>query len=99
MSGIHTHTGIVAPLDAANVDTDAIIPKQSYRKITRHWVWSAPRFTTGAFWTMRASSLIPSLYSTKRATKAQVFCSRARTLAVAHHASMRRGHWMITALR
>ena len=26
------HTGIVAPLDAANVDTDAIIPKQFCRK-------------------------------------------------------------------
>ncbi len=35
MSGIHTHTGIVAPLDAANVDTDAIIPKQFLQKVTR----------------------------------------------------------------
>lgn len=30
-----THTGIVAPLDAANVDTDAIIPKQFLQKVTR----------------------------------------------------------------
>lgn len=30
-----THTGIVAPLDRANVDTDAIIPKQFLRKIDR----------------------------------------------------------------
>ncbi|MGC0918920.1 3-isopropylmalate dehydratase small subunit [Pantoea agglomerans] len=29
------HTGIVAPLDAANVDTDAIIPKQFLQKVTR----------------------------------------------------------------
>lgn len=35
MSGIHTHTGIVAPLNAANVDTDAIIPKQFLQKVTR----------------------------------------------------------------
>ena len=29
------HTGIVAPLYAANVDTDAIIPKQFLQKVTR----------------------------------------------------------------
>ncbi|AKA39227.1 3-isopropylmalate dehydratase small subunit [Yersinia ruckeri] len=29
------HTGLVAPLDAANVDTDAIIPKQYLQKVTR----------------------------------------------------------------
>ncbi|NEG58799.1 3-isopropylmalate dehydratase small subunit [Pantoea agglomerans] len=29
------HTGIVAPLDGANVDTDAIIPKQFLQKVTR----------------------------------------------------------------
>lgn len=29
------HTGVVAPLDVANVDTDAIIPKQFLQKITR----------------------------------------------------------------
>ena len=27
------HTGIAAPLDRANIDTDAIIPKQFLRKI------------------------------------------------------------------
>ncbi|MXP51137.1 3-isopropylmalate dehydratase small subunit [Pantoea sp. SoEX] len=29
------HTGIVAPLDVANIDTDAIIPKQFLHKISR----------------------------------------------------------------
>lgn len=29
------HTGLVAPLDLANVDTDAIIPKQFLQKVTR----------------------------------------------------------------
>lgn len=29
------HTGLIAPLDAANVDTDAIIPKQFLQKVTR----------------------------------------------------------------
>lgn len=35
MEKLITHTGIVAPLDAANVDTDAIIPKQFLQKVTR----------------------------------------------------------------
>lgn len=30
-----THTGIIAPLDISNVDTDAIIPKQFLQKIDR----------------------------------------------------------------
>lgn len=29
------HSGLVVPLDAANVDTDAIIPKQFLQKVTR----------------------------------------------------------------
>lgn len=28
------HTGIAVPLDASNVDTDAIIPKQFLQKVT-----------------------------------------------------------------
>lgn len=35
MSGFKQHTGLVVPLDAANVDTDAIIPKQFLQKISR----------------------------------------------------------------
>lgn len=35
MSGFKQHTGIVVPLDAANVDTDAIIPKQFLQKVSR----------------------------------------------------------------
>ncbi|MCE0494084.1 3-isopropylmalate dehydratase small subunit [Vibrio salinus] len=35
MAGFKQHTGIVVPLDAANVDTDAIIPKQFLQKVTR----------------------------------------------------------------
>ncbi len=35
MEPFTTHTGIAAPLDRANVDTDAIIPKQFLRKIDR----------------------------------------------------------------
>ncbi|ATC58452.1 3-isopropylmalate dehydratase small subunit [Vibrio anguillarum] len=35
MSGFKQHTGLVVPLDAANVDTDAIISKQFLQKVNR----------------------------------------------------------------
>ncbi|MBE2898918.1 3-isopropylmalate dehydratase small subunit [Pasteurellaceae bacterium 20609_3] len=35
MAGFKQHTGLVVPLDAANVDTDAIIPKQFLQAVTR----------------------------------------------------------------
>ena len=35
MEKFHTLTGLVAPLDRANVDTDAIIPKQFLKSIKR----------------------------------------------------------------
>lgn len=35
MKPFNTHTGIVAPLDRANVDTDAIIPKQFLKSIKK----------------------------------------------------------------
>ena len=35
MEPFKTHTGIVAPLDRVNIDTDAIIPKQFLKKIDK----------------------------------------------------------------
>ncbi|EFP98113.1 3-isopropylmalate dehydratase small subunit [Vibrio caribbeanicus] len=35
MAGFKQHTGLVVPLGAANVDTDAIIPKQFLQKVSR----------------------------------------------------------------
>ncbi len=35
MRGFRVHTGLVAPLDRANVDTDQIIPKQFLKRIER----------------------------------------------------------------
>jgi len=35
MNTFRTHTGLVAPLDRANVDTDQIIPKQFLKRIER----------------------------------------------------------------
>ena len=35
MQAFTVHTGLVAPIDRANVDTDAIIPKQFLKSIKR----------------------------------------------------------------
>ncbi len=35
MEPLRTHKGVVAPLDRANIDTDAIIPKQFLKRIER----------------------------------------------------------------
>lgn len=35
MEPFHTHTGILAPIPRANIDTDAIIPKQFLKRIER----------------------------------------------------------------
>ena len=35
MKAFRTHTGLVAPLDRANVDTDQIIPKQFLKRVER----------------------------------------------------------------
>jgi 3-isopropylmalate/(R)-2-methylmalate dehydratase small subunit len=35
MESFHKHTGLVAPVDRVNVDTDAIIPKQFLKRIER----------------------------------------------------------------
>ncbi|HET6974107.1 MAG TPA: hypothetical protein VFH96_08800, partial [Pyrinomonadaceae bacterium] len=35
MKAFKKHTGLVAPLDRANVDTDQIIPKQFLKRIER----------------------------------------------------------------
>src|SRR5881275_1201768 len=35
MQSFHIHTGLVAPLDRPNVDTDQIIPKQFLKRVER----------------------------------------------------------------
>ena len=59
MQPFRVHSGIVAPLDRANVDTDAIIPKQFLKSIKRsgfgvepvrrvalHSITASPAWTT-----------------------------------------------------
>lgn len=40
MEKFNQHTGLVVPLDAANVDTDQIIPKQFLQKNGSRWFWA-----------------------------------------------------------
>ena len=49
------HTGTVVPLDAANVDTDAIIPKQFCRRSPAPAL-ARTCLTTGAFSTIRSTA-------------------------------------------
>ena len=42
MQPFRVHTGLVAPLDRANVDTDAIIPKQFLKSIKRSGFGAEP---------------------------------------------------------
>ena len=71
MKPFTTHTGIVATLDRANVDTDAIIPKQFLKSIKRtgygpnaffDWRYTQP--TVSPRWvlssTSRGSKAVPS---------------------------------------
>ena len=53
------HQGLVVPLDAANVDTDAIIPKQFLQKVTRTGL-ARTCSMTGVFWMRTANSRIRS---------------------------------------
>ncbi len=39
MDPFKNFTGVVAPLDRANVDTDAIIPKQFLKSHRAHRIW------------------------------------------------------------
>lgn len=55
------HTGRVVPLDAANVDTDAIIPKQFLQKVTRTG-FGAHLFNDWRFWMIKAKCLIQNLF-------------------------------------
>ena len=67
MAGIKQHSGLVVPLDAANVDTDAIIPKQFLQAITR------VGFTNGAIYMRQKPSQIQILCSIFHNIKARLF--------------------------
>lgn len=61
MNKFTQHTGIAVPLDAANVDTDAIIPKQFLQKVTRTG-FGKHLFHDWRFWMTKVHSLIQLLF-------------------------------------
>jgi len=57
MDAFTIHAGLVAPLDRANVDTDAIIPKQFLKSIRRTG-FGPTCSTSGAIWIMASRAWI-----------------------------------------
>ena len=84
------HTGIVAPLDAANVDTDAIIPKQFLQKVTRtgfgQHLFHDWRFNDDA-----GTQPNPNFVLNQPQFRVPASCWRVKILAAAPHANMRPG--------
>jgi 3-isopropylmalate dehydratase small subunit len=92
------HTVLVAPLDRANVDTDAIIPKQFLKSIQRTGFgpnlfdeWRYLDHGEPGHGPRRRARSTRTSCSTSRATRAPRCCSRARTSAAARRASTRPG--------
>ncbi|GAL06991.1 3-isopropylmalate dehydratase small subunit [Photobacterium aphoticum] len=96
MTGFKQHTGLVVPLDAANVDTDAIIPKQFLQKVTRLG-FGQHLFHDWRFLDDAGQQPNPAFVMNAPRYQARAFCWHARTSAVARPANTPRGHWPITA--
>jgi hypothetical protein len=97
------HDGLVAPLDRANVDTDAIIPKQFLKSIKRTGfgpnLFDEWRYldTGRARHGQQPPPLNPDFVLNQPRYRARASCSRARTSAAARPASTRPGRCWITA--
>jgi len=103
MHPFRVHTGLVAPLDRANVDTDAIIPKQFLKSIKRSG------FGPNLFDEWRyLDKGEPGMDNAKRPRNPEFVlndpryrmhrsCLRGETSGAAARASMRRGRCMTTA--
>ena len=104
MEPFRIHTGLVAPMDRENVDTDAIIPKQFLKSIKRtgfgpnlfdEWRYLDPRRAGAGSGDAPAEPRLrpqPAALSAARRS-----CWRARTSAAARRASTRRGRCSSTA--
>lgn len=85
------HTGLVVPLDAANVDTDAIIPKQFLQKVTRTG-FGAHLFNDWRFLDEKGQQPNPDFVLNFSQYQALPFCWHEKTSAVAPRVSTRPGH-------
>lgn len=84
------HTGLVVPLDAANVDTDAIIPKQFLQKVTRTG-FGAHLFNDWRFLMKKANSQT-RLRAELPAVSGRFHLLAQKTSAAVPRVSTRRGH-------
>ena len=97
MDKFTVHDGLVAPLDRANVDTDAIIPKQFLKSIKRTGfgpnLFDEWRYLDHGEPGMDNSQrpLNPDFVLNQPRYRARRSCWRARISAAARRASMRRG--------
>ncbi len=91
MSGFKQHTGLVVPLDAANVDTDAIIPKQFLQKVSRLG-FGKHLFHDWRFLDDAGEQPNPEFVMNAPRYQARLSCWLVKTSAVAHLVSTHRGH-------
>lgn len=84
------HTGRVVPLDAANVDTDAIIPKQFLQKVTRTG-FGAHLFNDWRFLDDKGEVPNPEFVLNFPEFKGASICWRVKTLAAALPVNMHPG--------
>ena len=98
MEPFRIHNGLVAPLDRANVDTDAIIPKQFLKSIKRTG-FGPNLFDDWRYLDHGEPGMDPAIAPAESRLRAEPAalpaarrsCSRARTSAAARRASTRRG--------
>jgi len=89
MEPFTVHTGIVAPIPRANIDTDAIIPKQFLNAL------SAQGSANFCFMTgdspMKGCRSV-TFYSIRHLTRMRQFLWQVPISDVAHHANTHHGH-------
>ena len=92
MQAFKNFTGIVAPLDRPNVDTDQIIPKQFLKAVVRSGL------AAGLFYDWRNQSDNQFVLTQPRFEKATILVAGLISAAAAR-ASMPYGRWPISASR
>lgn len=98
MTGFKQHTGLVVPLDAANVDTDAIIPKQFLQKVTRTG-FGRHLFHDWRFLDDAGEQPNPEFIMNQARYQGASICWPVKTLVVVPHGSMHHGHWLTMVSR
>jgi 3-isopropylmalate dehydratase small subunit len=88
-------TGLAAPIDRANIDTDAIIPKQFLKSIKRSGF--GPYLFDEWRYNDHGEPGMDCLFSTSRVIKAHKSCWRAKILVAAQAVNTHLGRLKISA--